>query len=104
MATLLSKTVTRQMHSKQLQGKYKGKPILVSLVPGDDLQFRIKGTRQIFSIYLGHCFRLAQISTYEAEYNQKLKDYKIKKAQGKRVKQIKRTTLPYQTMYFKAIS
>lgn len=103
MAVKLTKSVKREMlSSAESHGKNKGKPIIVELVPGDELSFRVKGTRAVYSIYLGHCFRLAQIQTVEANYKEAMQRYKARGS--KRMRKPKRPSLPFNSIYFKALS
>lgn len=104
MAVKLVKPVRREMLSREFQqGKYRGRSIIVELLPGDELSFRTKGTRQRFSVYLGHCYRLAQIMTIESEYKAKLEAYNLARKTGKRVKRPRRPSLPFNKVYFEAI-
>ncbi len=103
MATKLVKPVKREMLSREQQGKHRGRPMIVELLPGDEISFRTKGTRKAFSVYLGHCYRLAQILTLESEYKSKLEAYTIARKQGKRVKRPRRPGMPFNKIYFDAI-
>jgi hypothetical protein len=84
-------------------GKDKGRPINVALLPGDEIEFHVKGTRQRYVVYLGHAFRLAQILTIEQEYNRKLQAFKERKAAGLRAIKPKRPMVPFSKIYFDAI-
>lgn len=104
MATKLTKPVVREMLSgaEMSRGKYANRAILVSLLPGDEVEFRIKGTRQRFSVYLGHCFRLAQILTLESQYKDKVKAYQERKKSGARAIRPRKPMLPFSKVYFDA--
>lgn len=103
MAVKLIKSVKREMlSSTETHGKNRGKPIIVELLPGDEISFRVKGTRAQYSIYLGHCFRLAQIQTVEANYKAAMEKYKARGS--RRMRKPKRTSLPFNSIYFKALS
>ena len=103
MATKLTKSVKREMLSyAETHGKHRGKPVIVELLPGDEIAFRVKGTRQSYSIYLGHCFRLAQIQTVETNYRAAMEKYKCRGT--RRMRKPKRTALPFNSIYFKALS
>lgn len=103
MATKLTKSVKREMlSSAESHGKHRGKPIIVELLPGDEISFRVKGTRMAYSIYLGHCFRLAQIQTTETNYRDAMVRYKNRGL--KRMRKPKRIALPFNSIYFKALS
>lgn len=103
MATKLTKQISRELLSTEQQGKHRGKPYIVTLLPGDEISFRAKGSRKTYSIFLGHCMRLAQIMTIESEYKQKLADYTMKKKAGMRAVKPRRPLLPFSKMYFDAI-
>lgn len=100
MATKLLKSVKREL----LSSDRKGKAIIVELMPGDVLKFRIKGKKTFDEVYLGHCYILAQIMSMEHIYKEKMKQYKIKKEAGYRVKKVKKPHLPFNKMYFDALS
>lgn len=104
MATLLNKPIKRQMLSTEQQGKYKHRPIIVELLPGDEIAFRIKGTKKAFSIYLGHCYRLAQMQQAENDFRIAMQNYTAKKAAGKKVRKPHRPNLPFNKIYYKAIN
>lgn len=102
MAVKLIKPVKREMlSSTETRGKDRGKAIIVELLPGDEISFRVKGTRASYSIYLGHCFRLAQIQTVETNYKLAMEKYKARGT--KRMRKPKRTALPFNNIYFKAL-
>ena len=82
MAIKLTKNVRRETLAVTTRGKYRDRPIIVTLEPGDILSFRIKGTRQEASVSLAHCYQLAQIVECEVRYKEYLKTYKEKKKLG----------------------
>lgn len=101
MATKLIKTVKRETFSTDR----KGKPIIVSLEAGDMISFRTKGKRSEFRIYLGHCLAMAQLLTWNEQYQQKLKIYNEKKKAGYRnLKKPKRSQAPFNEMYYKILN
>lgn len=106
MATKLTKRVRREMLSGvgMMRGKHSQRGLIVELVPGDELSFRVKGTRQVFTVYLGHCFRLAQILTLESEYKRKMKEYAERKKFQKGLRRPKRPMMPFSKVYFDATS
>lgn len=80
----------------------KGVPLVVSLEPADLLTFRYKGKRRTVSVYLGHCFNLAQIMSVDAEYRDRLKAYNEKRKYSKGLRKPKRPSLPFSKVYFDA--
>lgn len=101
MKTLLVKTVTRQT----LGLNSKDKPMLVSLEGGDELSFKAKGSRTTYTVALGHCYRLAQLLTFDEQYAERLKEYNRKKNAGyKRLKRPRRIRPPFDEMYFKILN
>lgn len=96
----LKKAIHRETFS--IEGRRK-KPVIVSLLPGDVISFRAKGTRTAYEIYLGHCYRLAQIVSMDKMYTQKVKEYKTKKAAGYKCKKPRKPSLPFSKMYFDAL-
>ena len=103
MARKLNKTIRREMLSgaQMTKGKYRNRPIVVELRAGDELGFQIKGTRQRYTVYLGHCFRLAQLLTLEHEYKEKMKIYQSR-PKGTRMRKPKKPILPFGKIYFDA--
>lgn len=103
MAIKLTKAVKREMLSTGLErGKNRARAVIVSLLPGDMIEFRAKGTRQAYSCYLGHCFRLAQSLTLEAVYNEKVKTYNQARKYKKGLRRPKRPLIPFNKIYFQA--
>lgn len=99
--TKLIRTVTRETFSKDS----KGRTLLVSLEAGDMLSFRVKAHRNDVSVYLGHCYRLAQILDIDIRYHEALKKYNEKKKAGfKRLKKPRRVMPPFNEMYYKTIN
>lgn len=82
MATKLIKPVRREMLAVSTVGKYRNRPIIVTIDGGDVIRFQIKGTRQSYETSLHFCYRLAQIMTWEEQYQQRKKEYEIKKKAG----------------------
>lgn len=99
MATKLTRVVKRQLASTDR----KGRPLIVSIEPGDIITFRPKGAKRSVSVYMGHCFTLAQIVTIDREYTQKLKRYKDDKALGYKRKRPKKPVLHFGKMYFDSL-
>ena len=52
--TTLNKRVTREMRHQE-----KGRPVIVTLSPGDMITFRLKGLRKTYSTSLAACLWLA---------------------------------------------
>lgn len=103
MALKLIKPIKREtLRLIETHGKHRNKPIIVELLPGDDLSFRVKGTKSSYTIYLGHCLRLAQMQTVEANYRLAIERYKSRGT--KRMRKPQRTSLPFNSIYFKALS
>lgn len=103
MATLLTKKIKRQMMSKGLErGKNRDKNIIVTLIPGDMIEFRVKGTRTTYSTYLGHAFRLAQMLTIDSDYKKRMKEYHEKKKFRKGLRMPKRPMIPFNKIYFES--
>lgn len=100
MALKLSKTIVREL----FMTNRKGVPVIVELQGGDMLVFRMKGSRKKYEVYLGHCFRLAQIMQNEADFKQRTEQYQMKKKAGfKGLRKPKKSSLPYGNLYFKAL-
>ncbi len=104
MATKLTKNVKRETLGVKTRGKYRDRPIIVTLEPGDMLSFRIKGTQQEATVSLAHCYQLAQIVEGEMRYKQKVKEYKEKKKLGyQHLRQPKKIDFPFNKIYINAL-
>ncbi len=99
MATQLNKVVRRQLASVDR----KGRPLIVTLSPGDIISFRPKGAKRTISIYIGHVFQLAQLNTIEQEYGERMKVYKADRAAGRKRRRPNKPTLFYSKIYFDAM-
>lgn len=82
--TKLLKPVRREMLASSTVGKYRNRPIIVTIKGGDAISFRIKGTRQEYETSLHLCYRLAQIVSLSNRYEEKRKEYEAKKKAGYR--------------------
>lgn len=103
MATLLTKAIRREMLSKGMdRGKHRDRAIIVSLLPGDLIEFRLKGTRVRYEVYLGHAFRLAQALTIEADYKKRVTKYNEERKYRKGLRRPKRPMIPFNRIYFEA--
>lgn len=95
MAVKLIKPVKREMLASSTMGKYRNRPIIVTITGGDAISFRIKGTRQEYHTSLHACYRLAQIAHYANMYEDKRKEYEAKKKAGYRnLRKPKRMNFP----------
>lgn len=103
MATKLIKPVRREMLSSGFErGRNRNRAINVTLCPGDELEFHVKGTRQRYTVFLGHCFRLAQGLAIEANYKEACAQYAIKRKAGIRCRKPKRPMMAFSKIYFDA--
>jgi hypothetical protein len=84
MATKLNKDIVRETEVMERDGKYRGRRYLVSMEAGGTLTFRIKGTRQKFSVGFYDALNLAKIRTEIDKYDEKLKRWKSRKDLGLR--------------------
>ena len=103
MATKLINTITRELLGTTI--RYKGgqeRSVIVSLPPGDIIQFRGKGLKKTYEIHLGHCLNLAEIIQNERDYKEAVKDYKERKKLG-RAKRPKKRLSAFNKIYFKAL-
>jgi len=101
----LMKDITRETLAIRTADKYRDRPIIITLEAGDSITFRVKGTRQKFTVSLAHCFRLAQLNQTDAIYKAKMAEYKVKRGEGtKRLRKPKRTPIPFSKIYFDALS
>jgi len=84
-------------------GKHRGRSIIVEIQPGDIISFRPKGTQKRVEISLGHCYRLAQIINLELEYQKRMKEYKLKKESGIRVKKPTKPNMYASKIYHQSL-
>lgn len=102
MAILLTKNVTRQTIAVTNR---KNEPVMVTLKAGDLLEFRVKGKRMRMEISLAHCFNLAFIMDADHRHHCAMEEYNRKKKAGyKNMRKPKKPFLPFNGIYFKAIS
>lgn len=99
MATKLNKKVKRELSAVDR----KGRPIIMTIEPGDILTFRPKGLKRSVSVYAGQAFMLAQLMTIEREYSQKLKDYNVQKKAGKQfLRKPRKPFVPFGKIFYDA--
>jgi hypothetical protein len=84
MATKLHKEIVRETGVMERDGKHRGKLYLLSMEPNGFLTFRIKGTRQRFSVGFYDVLNLAKIRTEIDKYDERMKVWKLKKEAGRR--------------------
>ena len=103
MATKLINSVTRELLGTKTNDKYRHRAVVITLEAGDIATFRIKGTRQTYSVPLAFCLKLAQITDAAKRYKDQLLEYKAKvKAGFKRLRRPKRQEIPYGSIFFDA--
>lgn len=95
--------LTKAISRETLSTDRKGRPLVVTLEPGDMITFRPKGNRVSVSVYLGHCMMLAQIIDAEQRYKQAVADYKEAKKLGQRKRRPRKPCLPFSRIYFDAL-
>lgn len=100
MPTKLHKPVTRETASATRAGQ----SLIVTLAPGDVIQFRLKGHKRTVSVSLGHCYNLAQIISAENHYNEKVKKYESDRKFKKGLRKPKRGNLPFSKVYYNAFN
>jgi|GEM_PF-2608466 hypothetical protein len=102
--TKLLKPITRQTLAVSPMGRYRNRPVAVTLKPGDLISFRIKGTRVNYEMSLQAAYVLAMIVHGDKYYNEQIEDYKKKKKAGyKRLRIPRRPKFPVSPVYFKAL-
>jgi len=104
MITKLTNPVTRETFAHVMNGKYRGKQLIVTLCPPDVLEIRIKGTRQTFHVPIGACLNLAMIIESAHLYSEAKSLYEQKKKAGfKNLRRPKKSQYPFSKMYFKSL-
>ena len=48
--------IEREVRRESCRANWRGRPIIVSLMPGDILGFRAKGTRQTYKLPIYYCY------------------------------------------------
>lgn len=99
MATQLTKPVRRETSLTDR----KGRRIIAILDADNTITFKPKGLRRTVTVYLGHCFMLAQIMDAEDRYKKAVEAYKVKKAHGARARKPIKPSLPFGKVYFDAL-
>lgn len=100
MATKLLKPITRETIKATDR---KGNAIMVTLLPGDLIEFKSKGSRKRYQVWLPHCLNLAMLLDANRHYQDAMKEYKQKKAAGyKRLRVPKKSQFPLADFYYKA--
>jgi hypothetical protein len=100
MATKLLKPITRETIKATDR---KGNAIMVTLLPGDLIEFKSKGSRKRYQVWLPHCLNLAMLLDADRHYQDAMKEYKQKKAAGyKRLRVPKKSQFPLADFYYKA--
>lgn len=66
------------------RSEIQARNLIVSLNPDETISFRVKGTRQRYALPLGVAYVFAQREFILNRYNEKMKEYKLKKAAGLR--------------------
>jgi hypothetical protein len=103
MATKLLRPVRREMLATVQHGKYRNRPIILELEPGDVIRFKVKGTRQFVECSLHSAYTLAQLITYERLYAERLKEYEAKRKSGRRAKRPKRPKMFVDKVFIQTI-
>lgn len=95
MATLLLRPITRQLARPLQIGQFEsGRPLVITIHPGDTIEFREHGRRTTYEVSLHDCAKLAMIKTLMDNYQQDLQMYNQKKKAGyKRIKKPRKPSL-----------
>lgn len=78
MATKLTKTLSREL----LHGDDRGRALLVELLPGDRIAFRLKGKRTRYETSLHSVFVLALMEQIHSKYREDLELYDYRRKAG----------------------
>lgn len=104
MAIKLTKRLSREMITSPINGKHRGRPTIVTIKGGDMLEFRAKGTRQVYEVSLASCYTLALTLKMLSEYHRAKEVYKERKAMGfKRLRKPKAPKPPMSKIIFRAL-
>lgn len=104
MITKLLNDVQRELLGTHTNDKYRHRAIIITIKPGDLIEFRVKGTQQKFEVPLAQCFKLAQIIGISQKHKEAVNTYKEKRKAGFKVRKPKKPVLPYSDIYFNAMS
>jgi len=80
-----------------------GRKMVITIQPGDTLEFRGVGKRFRYSISLAACYNLAIISTVNENYKERVKVWKEKKKMGLRCRKPKPLPYIFNKQYFEAL-
>lgn len=105
MAIKLMKKISRELLAVTPRGgKYRGRRVIVSIMPSDEISFRIKGTQQVFTMSLQPAMNLAFIIAADKRYEEQMDEYKRKKKAGyRRLRKPRKVNLPFDPAYFRAL-
>lgn len=70
------------------------KPVIVSLLPNDCFQWRVKGTKTVYTAHLSTIMSIAQAVTIYDDYQRKLERKKLEKSAGYRVRKVRKPGNP----------
>lgn len=105
MATQLNKPVHREANRVRAakNGRIESgngfmpmgaRPVIVSLLPNDCFQWRVKGTKTVYTAHLSTIMSITQAITIYEDYSKKVEHNKIKKKAGYRVRKVKKPGNP----------
>lgn len=94
-----SKKTVRETSLREVFGKYRGKSIIIKVLPTNEICFRIKGTQQRFTMHMAHAFTTARLVEAKSQHQQAMDDYHNKKRRRKP----KKFFTPLASAYVKSI-
>ena len=108
MATKLKKPIKREL--SRLQATKKGRielpdklgfipvgcrNVIITLLPSEEIEFRVKGTQQKFIVHMMSVMALAQGVTFYNQWAERMRIYKLKKDAGhKRIRKPNKPSHP----------
>ena len=99
MATILTKELSRECY--RLTDR-SGRPIMVSLAPGDILVFRSKGKRTRYELPIAVAYGMAQIQFMEQRFKDRMARYNERKKLGLRAVRPKRPGKVFSPQWYEA--
>lgn len=96
--------IARETDVIEVYGKHRGRKIIVELLSGDQIRFRIKGTQQSFTSHIALLYTIAKVVEMDAQYRDSVEKYQLNRKAGKRVRKPKKPFYPVASKYLKALS
>lgn len=100
MATQLLKKISRQTLGAT---DSLGRPLIITLLPGDEVQLRAKGKRFSYTVPIQAIYYLALLHSITTRHKERVKEYKLKRKAGIRCRTPKALPRVFNPMLYEAL-